>query len=251
VNWLLLRGLAREQRHWGEFPAVLARTRAGDRVHCLDLVGAGTECERDVPLSVPAIAEDLRARWLPLRDAHPGAWGLFGVSLGGMIALAWCAAHDDDFARLVVANSSARDLAEPWQRMSVGVFAGLLRSMREKDPVSRERHVLTMTTRLLDGIDALATEWAGYAMERPMRRANAVRQILAAARFRSPPRVRTPVLVIAGGADRLADPACSKAIAAKYGAPIEIHPAAGHDIGTDAPEWTADRIAEWIDATGG
>jgi pimeloyl-ACP methyl ester carboxylesterase len=247
MHWLLLRGLARERRHWGEFPETLRRVRRGDSVHVLDLPGAGTECQRVVPSTVHAIAEDVRARWLALRDANPGPWGLFGVSLGGMVALAWCAAHDDDFARVVVANSSAGDLARPWQRMSLGVFAGVLRSIRENDPVSRERRVLSMTTQLHHGLDALATEWAAYAQEYPMRRSNVARQLLAASRFRSPERVRTPMLVLAGGADRLADPACSRAIAAKYGAPIEIHPAAGHDIGTDAPEWTADRMHEWIE----
>ena len=39
TNWLLLRGLAREQRHWEDFPAILERTLPGTRVHRLDLPG--------------------------------------------------------------------------------------------------------------------------------------------------------------------------------------------------------------------
>mgnify|MGYP003949335389 CR=1 FL=1 len=43
MNWLFLRGLTREQRHWGPFRDVFARDYPGAKVHCLDLPGTGTE----------------------------------------------------------------------------------------------------------------------------------------------------------------------------------------------------------------
>ena len=36
-TWVLLRGLAREARHWGEFPACLASRLAGARLVAVDL----------------------------------------------------------------------------------------------------------------------------------------------------------------------------------------------------------------------
>ena len=65
-NWLLLRGLVREQRHWGTFPALLAEgTRS--RVLTLDLPGVGTERGRKSPTTIPGIVDDIRARFLALR----------------------------------------------------------------------------------------------------------------------------------------------------------------------------------------
>ncbi|MEI8256191.1 MAG: alpha/beta hydrolase [Deltaproteobacteria bacterium] len=248
MNWLLLRGLAREQRHWGGFVDVLARATNGDTVHRLDLPGTGTEHLRNSPLSVPAIGEDVRARWLALRAQNPGPWGVLGISLGGMVALAWAGAYPRDFERLVVVNSSAGDLNVPWQRMRLDVFGGVLQSLRDRSEVGRERRVLAMTTRIFADVDARATEWATYMRDRPMRRANVGRQILAATRFRSPSRIDVPLLVLSGAGDALADPACSRAIAARYGARHEQHPAAGHDMSTDAPEWLAERVRDWMAA---
>ncbi len=251
MHWLLLRGLAREQRHWGGFAEILTRATKGDSVHRLDLPGAGTEHLRDSPLTVGAIADDVRARWLPLRAQHAGPWGVLGISLGGMVALAWCGAWPGDFERLVVGNSSAGDLNVPWQRMRLDVFGGVLQSLGDRSPEGRERRVLAMTTRLCTDVDARAREWAGYMLDRPMRRANVGRQILAALRFRAPARIGQPMLVLSGARDALADPRCSRAIAARYGARLEVHPAAGHDLSTDAPEWLAERVREWTGEGGG
>ncbi|HEY8086659.1 MAG TPA: alpha/beta hydrolase, partial [Polyangiaceae bacterium] len=111
MNWLFLRGLSREQRHWGSFPALFKRvvpaSGAPTRVWCLDLPGTGTEHERPSPRTIEGIMEDLRARWVALREAEPAPWGLLAMSLGGMVAMAWCDAHPGDFARLVLASTSA------------------------------------------------------------------------------------------------------------------------------------------------
>ena len=245
MHWLLLRGLAREQRHWGGFVDILANSLPGDVIHRLDLPGAGTEYRRLTPWSVPEIAEDVRARWLGLRAEHAGPWGLLGISLGGMVALAWCGLHGDDFERVVVVNSSIGDLSPPWHRMSLGVFAGVVRSLGSRSAVDRERRVLAMTTRMFTDVDTRAREWAGYMDDRPMRRVNVVRQLLAASRFRAPAAIRTPMLVLSGARDSLTNPACPRAIATRYAAPIEIHPEAGHDLSTDDPVWMAERVRCW------
>ena len=62
-RWLLLRGLAREARHWGRFTQLLSEKLTAE-VHTLDLIGVGTELGRTVPLTISGITDDLRARWL-------------------------------------------------------------------------------------------------------------------------------------------------------------------------------------------
>ena len=118
ARWLLLRGLAREQRHWGAFRAALASQ--GAEVQCLDLPGAGTENDRKSPASIRGITEDLRERWR--RTPREGAWGLCAVSLGGMVAMDWCGRHPDDFDALVLVNTSAANLSVPWRRMNLRVL---------------------------------------------------------------------------------------------------------------------------------
>ena len=66
-------------------------------MHALDLPGFGTEHARGSPSTAAGIAEDVRARWLALRETNPGPWGLLGMSLGGMVTMAWCRAHPRDF----------------------------------------------------------------------------------------------------------------------------------------------------------
>src|SRR4051794_2203226 len=105
MKWLLLRGLAREQRHWGRFPDVFAKT-AGVTTFCLDFPGTGTEHARPGPSSVRAIVEDLRQRWQALKGASDEPWGILGISLGGMVSMQWAADHPEDFARVVIANTS-------------------------------------------------------------------------------------------------------------------------------------------------
>ena len=249
MNWLLLRGLSREQRHWGAFGGVLAAALPEARVHALDLAGTGTEHARPSPTTVEAIADDARARWLALRDANPGPWGLFAMSLGGMVAMAWASAHEADFARVVLVNTSAANLSTPWRRLSLGVIPGIVRALVMRDPVRRERLVLSLVTRETPDLGRVAVEWAGYQRDRPVARAAVLRQLWAGSRFSAPPRLSMPTLVLAGGRDPLTDPACPRRLAAHLGAPLEVHPTGGHELALDAPRWLAERVAAWCAST--
>jgi pimeloyl-ACP methyl ester carboxylesterase len=250
VNWLLLRGLSREQRHWGRFPERFEREVPGARVHCLDLPGTGTEHRRASPTTIAEIAEDLRARWLALRAGSEGSWGLLGMSLGGMVAMAWCAAHPEDFSRVVLASTSAGDLSGPLTRFDPRILPGAIRALVERDPARREARILSFTTRILPDRDEVAAEWARYQEDRPVARSNVLRQVRAGAAFRAPRRLEVPALILAGGRDSLAHPSCSRLLASHLGAPLAIHPDAGHELALDAPGWLTERIAAWLDAAG-
>lgn len=243
THWLFVRGLSREARHWLPFPERFERDVPGARVHLLDLPGAGTEWRRRAPLSVGRAMRDVRRRWLRLRDSHPGSWAILGISLGGMVVLRWAGDHPGDFEHAVVINTSAADLSPPWGRMRLGVMPGIVRALRTDDAVAREREVLAATTRLFRGHDELAVQWAAYHREQPITRANVLRQLAAAARFRSPDVVRVPLLVLAASHDPLASAACGRRIADKYRARFELHATAGHDLPLDDPGWVTERVA--------
>jgi alpha-beta hydrolase superfamily lysophospholipase len=253
MRWLLLRGLAREQRHWLDFPARFAGAVRGldgepTTTVTLDLPGFGSEHAAPVPATVAGFVDDLRDRWR--RASAPGEpCAIFAVSLGGMVALEWLARHADDFAAAVIVNSSLADLSPPWQRLRPGnwprVFLAPLLPTR-----ARERLMLGMTRRQGD-LERDADRYAAIAVLTRPRPASAARQIRAVLRMRCPARVDVPTLVLAARGDRLVSWRCSAQIATRLGLPLRVHPgegaaAAGHDLPLDAPEWVCAQVDQWL-----
>ena len=235
--WLLLRGLVREQRHWGSFPEALA-DRAKSRVLCLDLPGVGTERDRPSPTRIGGIVEDLRAR-LQARQSGE-TWGIFAPSLGGMIAMAWVEAHPEDFVRIAVCNTSTRDLGGVFERFSPSALGTVLAALPGvafgEDPLARESRTLALVANTPHG-RAQAATFAGYARETPIGVDVLVRQLLAASRTSAPAALAIPALVLCSDGDRLCSPQISRRLAERLGARLAVHPAAGHDLPLDDPEW--------------
>ena len=91
-SWILLRGLLRETRHWGDFPARLQAALPGDRVVAIDLPGNGEA----LPAAQPAAGW---RKWCSSAAAQlalhgePGPFNLLALSLGGMVACDWARSH--------------------------------------------------------------------------------------------------------------------------------------------------------------
>lgn len=251
MKWLLLRGLAREQRQWGELPALFEKIVPDAKVNFLDHPGAGTEHKRQSPASIAGITEDLRSRWLHLRQSPDEAWGILGISLGGMVTMDWSARYPSDFSRVVIANSSAADLSVPWRRLDLGKLPGIVAALRETDRVARERRILEMTTSIATSAqkNELAERFARFSEDKPMAREVVLRQLYAASRFRAPSHIAAPVLVLSGGKDPFTDPSCPRRLADHFNAPLATHPDAGHDLSVDSPEWVALEVAKWLGST--
>lgn len=247
TNWLFLRGLAREQRHWGDFPALFESLHDGARVHGLDLPGTGTEHHRASPLSIDGITRDLRRRWHHLKAQHEGPWGLLGISLGGMVTLHWTATFADDFQAAVVINSSTRDIGGPFERLKTRAIPELLRAMREPDPIRREHVILRFTSTRTEGLDQIAQTYAALVDDAPLRRSTAISQITAATRFQTPESIATPLLFLGSWGDNMVDPICTIRLARHFRAPLKVHPVGGHELALDAPEWVARNVRQWLD----
>jgi pimeloyl-ACP methyl ester carboxylesterase len=249
MNWLLLRGLTREVRHWGPFPRVLEERVPGARAICLDLPGAGTERARPSPWSVGGIAEDVRRRWRAAAAAGEGDWAVLGISLGGMVALEWCRRWPADFARAVLVNTSAGGTSAPLRRLQPRNLATFARIALASDLRAREGLVLAMTSRGA-GDAALLAAWEAIAREAAMSAADQLRQIGAALWFRAPKALAAPALFLASTADGLVHYSCSAALAGRYRAPLALHGAAGHDLTLDDPAWVSDQVAAWLRGEG-
>ena len=242
-HWLLLRGLLREAGHWGTFLDRFRQAFPASAVDTIDLPGCGQHHDETAPLTVREIADQVRAR----ARLQPGSrtW-LLGLSLGGMVALDWMARFPEEIAGGVILSSSAGGLGPLLGRCRPGGAVGLVRAALARSVERRERVVFALTSQRPELAPAALPQWVGLAQQHPVRLSSAARLLTAASRFRLPAaEYWRPTLVLAGRGDRLVDPRCSRALAQAVGGVFQEHPAAGHDLPLDAPDWVIERVADW------
>jgi pimeloyl-ACP methyl ester carboxylesterase len=239
TTWVLLRGLAREAGHWGDFAQRLrARLPAGDGVVALDLPGNGELWRERSPVSVSDMVHAARTR-----IGRPPPYVLVALSLGGMVALEWARRYPQDLAGCVLVNSSFADVSPFWHRLQPRAALTLLGLLRPGlSPRDRERRVLALTSN--EPVEpAVLQRWIRCAENHPVSRANFLRQLRAAARFRAGANApAVPLLLVASAQDRLASVQCSRALARRWGLPLQLHPTAGHDLPLDDPDWLLRRL---------
>jgi len=245
-TWVFLRGWAREARHWGDFPAQFRAAMPGAEIVELDPPGGGRFYAQRSLLTVESMVEHARA-WLRAQGT-PAPYHLLGLSLGGMVGLDWASRHPGEVAACVVLNTSLRPFSAFYERIRPRNYATLLGVLLERDPRARETAIFRLTSSG-EPKDDILSAWTRYAEEQPMSRANALRQLVAAARYRAPAaQVSVPVLVLASAGDRLVDPGCSGNLAKAWNLPIAVHPTAGHDLALDDGPWVAAEVKRWLES---
>lgn len=234
-HWVFLRGLGREQAHWGEFIAS-CEAQLGWQCHCIDLPGFGSEYQRRSPTQISAIRYDIQQRLpAPLRSGAP--FGIVALSLGGMVALDWLASNPEQIAKIIFINTSTGD-CPLLQRLKINSLAVALRALLASSHIARERAALTMVSNYHSADLALLAHWRQISTLRPAKRINILRQLFAAARYRAPTTlVDKPQLVISSRADRMVSYHCSEWLAKKYHWPLLLHDSAGHDLPIDDGQW--------------
>lgn len=243
--WILLRGLTRESRHWAELPAQLQAAGLEGEFVCVDLPGCGVHAPVKVPASVPAMTEFVRAD-LSSRGYTP-PFRVISLSLGAMVAVSWAQTRPDEIDRLVLINTSMRPFSGPLKRLRVGAWPVLMRAAfawRGRRAAEAAIHALTCERR--DRYDTDLALWIAIYRSAPVNRANALRQLWAAARFEAARAAPVcPTLVLASRVDRLVHYDCSHALARAWSATYREHPWAGHDLPHDDGQWLAETICAW------
>jgi pimeloyl-ACP methyl ester carboxylesterase len=247
-NWIFLRGLMRESRHWGNFPVLFRAHVDVTDVHLPNLPGNGPLHMQDSPARVSEMVECYR-RTLAAQYVSP-PYHLLALSLGAMAAVEWAHRYPHEVRCCVLINTSMRPFSPFYRRLHWRVYPEVARlAMAHADAEARERLVLQLTSRSAAAAGPTLAAWTSYQNEYPVSRNNALRQLLAAARYRAPARKPpVPMLVLSSAADRLVDPACSRHLADAWETDFALHPEAGHDLPLDDGPWVARRIAAWIDA---
>ncbi len=245
-NWLLLRGLAREAGHWGDFLPLMREVFPDARINTLDLPGTGLYHRENSPALISAIMEWLRqqAREQGLLDQP---LTILALSMGGMVAWEWLIKHPAEIQGAVLVNSSFANLSAFHQRMRWQSYRQFLQILLEKDLYQREQAILALVSNSPDRYAVLAESWYQIQQQRPVSFKNFIRQITAAAQYKpSRQGPKQPVLLLNSQGDRLVSPSCTQRIAENWQLEVKTHPWAGHDLSIDDGVWLGNQLKNWI-----
>jgi pimeloyl-ACP methyl ester carboxylesterase len=251
TTWVLLRGLMRESRHWGDFPIRFQETLGVEKVVMLDFPGNGSEHALASECSVEAMAQYCHDQLHRLGIAPP--YRVLALSLGAMVAVEWGKQHPEEIERLVLINTSLAPQNPFYQRLRPANYPAFLQQVIFGSKAQRERMILRVTSNIGKsqlGEEQLLAQWVDYAQDAPVSLINVLRQLYAAAKYRAAStRSCVPVLLLAGLKDRLVDARCSRTIAKQWGCELIEHESAGHDLPLDDGVWVAERVREWLAST--
>lgn len=247
--WIFLRGLTRERRHWGDFVAQFQHQVTDSQVVALDLPGNGRLYQEASPLCVREMVTHCRQQLAHLGIKPP--YSLLAMSLGAMVAVDWSNRYPEEIAANVLISTSMRPFSPFYKRLRPANYGALLKlAFLDATSEAWERTVLRISSNLAG--DKILSHWASMRMECPVSRANALRQLVAAAGFRAPnTKPLAPTLVLASEQDRLVNVECSKAVATHWQCALRVHSSAGHDLTLDDGPWVAAQVQAWLqDALG-
>ncbi|PIE41295.1 MAG: alpha/beta hydrolase [Gammaproteobacteria bacterium] len=244
-TWILLRGLVREQRHWESFPELLRKQNPGKSIITVDVAGNGERFAETSPASINGLMESVRSR---LQETQlPPPYNLIAISMGAMIGLEWLTEHPEETHKAVLMNTSLRAFNPFYQRLQPQSYSVIAKGLFSRQVYNREKSILDITANLYNNRAELAEKWAGYYQQHPISKANAIRQLTAAARYKAPRHApHQQVLVLNGAKDRLVSPECSLNLARNWQLPLRQHPQAGHDLTLDAGDWVAQQIQRFF-----
>lgn len=243
-TWILLRGLAREKRHWGEFPQALLQEWPGARVIPLDLPGNGELNTQASPTTIAEMASYCRDALA--RIGVPPPYHLLAMSLGAMVATAWAEGHPEDIEACVLINTSFGSFSPLHHRLRPGAWPVLVKILLSRTAERREQRIFELTSAPPYAHSQVIESWVAIRRSQPVSAWNALRQMVAAARYRAPLIAPAATLVLAGAGDRLVDTRCSLEIAQRWNCPVAVHPKAGHDVPLDDGAWVVMEIRKWL-----
>ena len=246
IQWILLRGLMREMRHWGDFPQRFSASFPQAQVSMLDLPGNGNLYQQASPTSVSAMTEACREQ-LRQRAIKP-PYSLLALSLGAMVACEWSNRYPDEIDKAALINTSLRPFSPFYHRLQPRNYFNLLRLLSgTADARTREKLIL-QTTSNLAASESLIDAWTEYLQQYPVSNLNVLRQLRAATRYKAPHTApKAKLLILSSAADRLVSARCSAKVAQQWQSPLHIHPWAGHDLTLDDPQWVIDHIMQWLE----
>jgi len=237
--FVLIRGLFREQRHWGAFPAQLSETFPDSEVICVDIPGAGRRYRELSPTSVESMVDKIRE---DLDIKVPV--NIIAISMGGMIGLQWAAMYPDEIASVICINTSAGNDSCFYHRLRANSYLKIIKAMFSS-VAHREKAIYSLVSNRSENM-GIIEEWVRYAQECPISKLNFLRQLMAAVRFDITRPLSCKLLFISSQNDNLVSYNAAKAIAKRCRSPIIVNSIAGHDVPLDDPQWLCANLKSFL-----
>lgn len=246
-NWILLRGLARESAHWGDFVPLLQAAFPDARIALLDLPGTGCFHQETSPSSIKAITDRVRCYALEKGLIRQPAT-LLALSLGAMVAWEWMKSYPEDICGATLMNTSFANVSPFYQRLRWQRYKDFAKLMMARDDLrTRELGILQLVSNRRDQDEHISQIWAQIQNERPISLNNCFCQLKAAASYQPGHlKPKQPILLLSGQDDRLVSPACSEAIHKKWCLELHSRIGAGHDLTLDDGAWVVLQLKNWI-----
>lgn len=246
-NWLLLRGLGRDSRHWGNFIPLLKNAFPTANIHTLDLPGTGESMHLNSPMKINHIVEQLRQQALQ-KNLLETPLTFLGLSLAGMVTWHWGCKYPQDMNAGIMINSSFANLSPFYRRLRWQSLLRVGQIIISNKPNARELAIVRLISNLNDPQrQKIAKTWSSLHQQNPIKKSNVLRQLIAAASFcPSYTATSVPFLLISSSSDRMVDFSCSQAIQNKFNIPLVCHPSAGHDLPLDDGSWLIEQCQNWF-----
>jgi pimeloyl-ACP methyl ester carboxylesterase len=237
-TWILLRGLARNSEHWGEFIPLLQKTFPDDKILAIDLPGTGKFYQSESPTTIEAHTDFVRRQLAN----HSGPFHLLALSMGAMVGIDWMSRFPLEIVKACFLNTSLASFSPVLDRMKLSSLPKVISALTVTNIVKRESLIFDLTSNRAEKKEKSVKNWVAIQNKFPMRRRNAIKQLWAASRFSLKDKPSAPILFLVSAKDQLVNPQCSLTIGKAWECPIQVHPTSGHDIPHDAPEWVIEQL---------
>ncbi|WP_111976407.1 alpha/beta fold hydrolase [Algibacillus agarilyticus] len=247
---ILLRGLLREKRHWGDFTGIAKQYFYDREFICLDIPGNGLLNTETSPDTIQAMRKSLQRQLKTFVPAHQ-VIDIVSLSMGGMVATEWATAEPKKVRSLVLINSSLKGITPFYKRLRWQKYPLIFKALFSKS-AAREQLIYQLTSNIhaqqsVDLSSALLRSWLLFAQSQPVSIYNAYQQLKAAARFTLVNKPNCPMLILSSKLDQLVDQQCSLDLAKAWQTKHIQHESAGHDLPLDDPKWLCEQLSEfWL-----
>lgn len=247
VQWIFLRGLSREHRHWGDFPSVFKQYFPEANILTPDLAGNGIHYRITSPSTITGIMEFVRNDIKKQNVQLP--INILALSMGAMVAVEWMKHYPDECCTGVLINTSIKGINPFKHRLRPENYSRIIKDILfYRDLISKEQCIFQLTSNHIEHQQQIIDNWIRYAQDCPVSRLNIIRQLIAASRYRAPEqKPEQPLLLLRSLSDHLVNPESSQVISRHWHLPLDTHPDAGHDLPLDDANWVCKHIKSWLE----
>lgn len=227
-TWVLLRGLGRDKRHFGQFLAQFKQAFINDKIITIDTLGNGEFRHLKSPTNIAQYTDHCRQKLNQIHNNQPIE--LVALSLGGMVGIDWANRFPTQINSLTIMNTSAANLTPPYRRMKISTLARLLYAfVIDRSPKAIESAIIKATSNQSD-LDSIIHHWTDIRLAGATSTRNMICQLLAAATFKAAPSAGHKVLILTSQHDNIVNHQASHDLQQFFDCDIHIHPSAGHDL---------------------